>query len=31
MNDNNKDWPELVSGRGSHLAEVKAYYGKYPE
>ena len=29
MNDNNKEWPELISGRGSHLAEVKAYFGDY--
>ena len=29
MNDNNKEWPKLVSGRGSHLAEVKAYFGDY--
>ena len=26
MNENNDKWPELVSGHGSHLAEVKAYY-----
>ena len=29
MNDNNNKWPELISGRGSHLAEVKAYFGDY--
>ena len=29
MNENNDKWPELVSGHGSHLAEVKAYYHCY--